>query len=266
MRFVAPVLCVLLGIAELRAHPEIADALERLNAQIRAAPADADLHLERGDLYARHEEWVPAEANYLTAAELAPTHPGVARSRGALALATGRPLEAKSLLDAAVAGRPEDPAARLLRARALAALGDRQAAAIDLDAVLSRVAFPAPDLFLQKADLLEPSAALRAVEEGITRLGPLVVLQLRAIALEESLGRIDDAARRIDQIAAGSERPELWLRRKGDLLARASRPKEAATAYAAALTAVAALPAWLRESPEIVTFARELSSLTPATH
>lgn len=265
MRSAAPLLAAVIGVAALQAHPEIADALERLNAQIKAAPADAELYLERGDLYARHEEWVPAEANFLTAAELAPRHPGVARARGALALATGHPREARPLLDAAVAGLPQDPLPRLLRARAHAALGERAAAVADLDAVLALVATPSPELWLQKAALLEPAEALRAVEEGIARIGPVVVLHLRAAALEESLGRIDDAACRLDQLASGSERPELWLRRKGDLFTRAARPGEARAAYAAALAAAATLPDWLRHSPEIVTFVRELSSLAPAT-
>lgn len=265
MRSAALLLAVVIGVAALQAHPEIAEALERLNVQIKAAPADADLYLERGDLYARHEEWVPAEANFLTAAELAPRHPGVARSRAALALATGQPREARSLLDIAVAGLPRDPLARLLRARTLAALGERAAAVADLDAVLTLVTAPSPDLFLQKAALLEPVEALRSLEEGIARIGPVVVLHLRAAALEESLGRIDDAARRLDHLATSSERPELWLRRKGDLFTRAARPADAQAAYAAALAATATLPDWLRNSPETVTFVRELSSLAPTT-
>jgi tetratricopeptide (TPR) repeat protein len=249
----------------LAAHPEIEYALARLNVQLAAAPRDPDLLLERGDLYARHDDRVAAEANFLLAAELAPNHPGVARSRGALALAAGDPREARQHLDAALARAPDDPTARLLRARALTALQERGAALADLDAALALVAAPSPELYLQKAALLDPAEAVRFLDEAIARLGPVVSLQLRALALEESLGRIEAAAARYDRLAAQSERKELWLRQKGDLFARTGRAREARTAYAAALAAIAALPDWLRESPETVTLRSQLSSLVPAT-
>lgn len=260
MRPAALLIAALVATAGLSAHPEIEDALERLNALIKATPIDADLFLERGDLYARHEEWVAAEANYLTAAEIAPRHPGIARSRGALALALRKPQEARPHLDDAVAGLPNDPHARLLRARALAALDERRSAVADLDAALALVVSPSPELFLLKASLLAPDAAIRALDEGIARIGPVPVLQLRAAALEESLGHIDAAAQRLDLLAAGSERQELWLQRKGDLFARAGRTEDARAAYTAAIAAIANLPEWLRASPETVTLSRQLSS------
>ena len=37
----------------LRAHPEIEAALHRINALIAASPDNAELYLERGDLYSR---------------------------------------------------------------------------------------------------------------------------------------------------------------------------------------------------------------------
>jgi tetratricopeptide (TPR) repeat protein len=249
------------GVLRLEAHPEIETALERLNAQIAAAPGDADLYLERGELYAKHSDWLAAEANYLVAAEFAPRHPGIARARGALALATGNPAAARVFLDAALADQPGDATARVLRARALTALPDRRAAVADYDAAIALVAAPAPELLLERAALLDPPEALRSLDEGLARIGPAMSLHLRALALEESLGRIDAAVARLERIAAQSERKETWLKLQGDVLARAGRPGEARRAYAAALSAVSDLPAWLRESPECVRLARELARL-----
>ena len=96
----------LVRASSLFAHPEIEEALTRINSQIAAAPADAMLYLERGELYAKHEEWVSAEANYLRAAELAPRNPQLARARGALALATGQAAEARGFFDAALRASP----------------------------------------------------------------------------------------------------------------------------------------------------------------
>ncbi len=244
------------------AHPEIEAALSRLNADIAARPTAAALYLERGELYARHDDAVAAEANYLRAAELAPELPRLNIARGALELASGRPAEARRLLDPVLARTPQDIEARVLRARALAALKEPAAAVTDFNTALAATATPSPDLYLERAALLPPAAALLSIDEGIARLGPTLALQLRALALEESLGRIDAAARRITQVAAQSERKESWLKRRGDLFTRAGRFREARTSYLEALSRIADLPDWLRASPEVKQLANELHRLS----
>ncbi len=252
----------LLGFASAAAHPEIEAALARLNPLIAATPRDADLYLERGELYARHADWVTAEANYLVAAELAPDHPRLAKLRGALALATGTPAAALALFDRALARTPRDPELLVLRSRAHTALGRLPAAAADLRAALVLIAAPPPELFLTYASLVPPEEALRCLEEAVTRIGPAISLQLQAIVLEEKLGRIDSALARIDAIAAASERREVWLKRRGDILARAGRAAAARATYTDALAAIAELPDWLRDSPETHRLAAELRLLT----
>jgi tetratricopeptide (TPR) repeat protein len=249
-------------VAVVRAHPEIEDALSRLNPQIAAQPTDASLYLERGLLYARHDDWVTAESNYLRAAELAPNHPRLPQALGTVALATGRVREACGYFDAALAIDPKDAEARVFRARARVALQNRSAAIADLNAALALIAQPPPELFLERARLLAPADAIRSLDEGIERLGPAVTLHLRALELEEQLGRINAAVARVDRIAAESERSEVWLKRRGDILSRAGRQAEARAAYAEALAAISALPAWLRESPEARRLAAEITRLT----
>jgi len=255
-----PVLVV--ATVALQAHPEIEDAIVRLNARIAAAPADAELYVQRGELYARHAVWDLAEANYLVAAELDPAHPRLPRVRGALALATGHPDEARVFFDTALARDVHDAEVLVLRARAQAALGARPAAAADLQRALDLIAQPSPELFLELAALLDPAAAIRCLDAGIERLGPALTLHLRALDLEESLGRTDAALARLDQLTAQSERRETWLKRRGDLLARAHRDRDARAAYVAALAAIATLPDWLRDSPDTVHLADELTRLT----
>src|SRR5687767_5362958 len=70
MRRIAVAVAAWLVAALGHGHPEIEAALSRLNSQIAAAPADAELYLARGEVYAKHHEWISAEANYLRAAEL----------------------------------------------------------------------------------------------------------------------------------------------------------------------------------------------------
>lgn len=252
-------LLLAVSLATLRAHPEIEQALTRLNAELTAAPQNAELYLERGELYARHAEFISAEANYLRAAELAPDHPRLARARGALELATGQPLAARKLLDAALARAPQDAEALVLRSRAHAALANPGAAVADLDRAIALVSAPSPELFLARAALLPPADAVQSLDAALERIGPVMSLHLRALALEESLGRIDAAVARLDRIAQQSERKETWLKQRGDLLRRAGREREAHDAYASALAAIAALPDWLRESPDTVRLAAELT-------
>ncbi len=260
------VLCVLAGAVPLRAHPEIEAALTRLNARLAAAPADAEAYLERGELYLRHEDWISAEANFLVAAELAPGHPRLARARGALALARHDPKAARAFLDAALARDPADHEALALRARAAVAAGDLAAAKRDYAAVIDALPAPPPELVLAHLALLPPDAALARLEQLMDRIGPALVLQLRALELEETTGRIDAALVRLDRLARASERPEHWLRRRGDLLARNRRPEEARRAYAAALAAARALPDWLRDSPDTRRLISELQlAASPST-
>ena len=249
--------------ARVSGHPEIEAGLARLNAAIAAAPADAALYLERGELYAKHHDWLAAEANYLRAAELSPSLPRLDRSRGALALATGDHAQARALFDRALRADPADGEALVLRARTHVAAGDTTAAVRDLDAAIASIAHPPPELFLERAALLPPAAALRSLDAAIARLGPAHVLMLRALELEEASGQIDAALARLDRLAGRSEGREAWLKRRGDLLARAGRPREARDAYAAALAAVTALPDWLRASPATASLESELRRLCP---
>lgn len=240
-------------------HPEIEAALQHLNPLIAAAPDDARLLLRRGELYARHEDWIAAEANLLRAAELDPGCPGLARTRGALALSRRHYREALDHLSAAVAAQPGDAEALILRARVHRALGHPAAARADLGRALALVAEPRPELYLEFA-ALQPSApaAIATLDAAIARIGPALTLHLRALELEEGAGLIAAALARLETLATLSERRELWLKRRGDLLAHAGRFAESRAAYAAALAAIRALPDWLRQSEDTAQLAAEL--------
>ncbi len=256
--FVLALLCVTIS----RAHPEIDEALARLASRLTATPDDAALYLARGDLYAKHADWPLAEANYLRAAELSPRLPGLALSRGALALATGQFAEARAFLDRALADSPADPTALVLRARTLAQLRLPSAALADFAAVLRLLPSPAPELYLERAALFaSPTEALRSLDEGIARLGPVLTLDLRALDLEISLSLTDAALSRLDRLASTSENPAPYLKRRGDLLTAAGRATEAHSAYTRALAAVTALPAWLAKSPATARLSAELTRL-----
>lgn len=257
------ILLACLGTLPLSAHPEIEEALLRFDARLSAAPTDARLYQERGELHAQHGDLLAAHGDFLHAARLAPDLPGLHRARGALALQKGQPAAARDFLNQAVAQQPDDAEALVLRARAHAALGERTAAVADLDRALAFIVVPSPELLLIRADWdPSPVSAIRAIDAGLDRLGPVPALITRAVALEESVGQIDAARDRLDDVIRRAERPEAWLKARGDLLARAGRAADAQQSYAAARTALARLPAWLRESPDVLALSAELDPLT----
>lgn len=260
---------IALGVTTtVHAHPEIDAALTRLQSAIAAAPARAELYLERGQLYARHEAWDLAEANYLRAAELARELPGLAHARGALALARGQWREAHEWLSGALVRDAGDAESWVLRARASTGLGDRAAARRDYDRALDLLPEPGAELFLERAACAEsPTAELRVLDVAIVRIGPALVLQARALALEESLGRTDAALARLEQIMQTAERRDPWFQRRGEILACAGRDRDAREAFAAALSEIEKLPDWLRAAP--ATAAREIALrriLAPGSH
>lgn len=225
------VAALVLGVAPAWAHPEIEAALTRLNSAIAATPGNAELYLPRGDLYVKHEAWIAAEANYLRAGELTPLLPGLARSRGALGLATRDFTAALAHLHQALELNPGDLDALILRVGARVALNDRAGGLADLDVALKKIARPGPELFLTRAALHDsPDEAIASLAAAIARIGPEPTLQLRALELEETHGRVDDALRRLDTLAREGERRESWLKRSGDLLTRIGRLDQARAA------------------------------------
>jgi predicted negative regulator of RcsB-dependent stress response len=89
---------------------------------------------------------------------------------------------------------------------------------------------------------------LRALDEGIERLGPLVALELPAIEIELAEGRWERALARVDRLAAQSPRQERWQTRRGDILLAAGRPAEARRAYLEARASIRSLKAHHRRS------------------
>lgn len=252
----------LVSARPLDAHSESAFERAALDALISNAPDNVDLYLRRAAHREGHKEWAAAEADLRRAAQLAPGSASVMLALARVYLGSDRAREARAQLDAVLAQHPAAPEAWILRARARAKLGEIAAAHSDYSKAIAALEEPSPGLFLERASLpVSTISALRGLDEGIARLGPAAALLERALALELRLGRTDAALARIDVLAASSERQETWLKRRGDVLALAGRDPEARAAYRAALVAVWALPAWLRNTPETLRLAGELARL-----
>jgi tetratricopeptide (TPR) repeat protein len=231
------------------AHQQIGLKLEQLDVEIAEHPDDADLYVQRGELYRLNREWALAEADFEKALDLTPDNPDLQFHLGRLWFEAGHSPRARSALDRFVAARPDHVEGLVIRGRVLGASDERLAAAADYDRVIARLDPPEPEHYLQRARWLiaeggvHVDAALRGIDEAIARLGPLVTLIMFAIDVETGLGRYDAALARFASLPAVLAGRPNWLAQRGDVLHAAGRDREASAAYADALAAIEGLSA-----------------------
>jgi len=255
-------LAIVAGAARLWAHPEVAAAIIDLTGQIAAHPSEPGLFLRRAECFQEHGDLALAEADLRQATMLAPGSLDVSLRLIDFLIADRRPGEAQQAIAPVLARNPENATALILRARLLGQLAQNERAYADYSRAISLLPEPRPELYLERAALpANPSHVLAGLNEGLARLGPVVALLDRAIALDLKLGRLDSALARLDILIASSERKESILKRRGDLLATSGRTAEARAAYQSALVEIQRLPGWLRDSADCSHLSSELKRL-----
>jgi tetratricopeptide (TPR) repeat protein len=243
---------ILLAPAPVLAHGDFDARVAALSARIKEQPS-ADRYLERSVLYRGHGDLAAALADLDHAERLDPTRTDLGLHRGRLALDAGRPEEAVAPLEELLAGVPDHPEANLALARALAELGRPRDAAAHYTRAIEAAPVRIPSHYLEQADALlaagEPQVALNGLDEGLSRLGPVVALASRAIEIELAQGRVDAALVRLDRLASSASRQETWLARRAEILEDSGRRAEARAAYAGALAEIERLPVRRRATP-----------------
>ena len=248
-------ICVGLSLP-VHAHEGLHEQIAAITAKIKRDPKNASLYLQRGELHRLHRDWMRATADYDRAERLQPGLKIVDLARGKMLFDSGRLQLAKLTVDRFLSRQPGHYEGLITRARVLAKLGVRMNAAKDFTEALSLSSVPEPELYLERANVVAANEqqlgeALRGLDEGINKLGPVVTLQLAAIDLEVRRKNYDGALVRLDQIAAQSQRKEAWLVRRGEILQLAGRDEEARAAFNAALTAIESLPPVHRQSRSV---------------
>lgn len=229
-------------------HGDVHEQILEVSRKIEKEPANAQLFMKRGELHRYHEDLPAARADLDSAARLDSSLHVVDLMRGRLEQTMGDPKAAIEALDRFLAKEPKHGEARVARARALGRLKDHAGAVAEFTRALALLAEPRPEYYLERAEAdvaqgdERMDEAVRGLEEGMKRLGPIVTLQLAAIDLEVRGKKFDTALARIDHCAAASPRKESWLVQRGDILRLAGRHAEAREAFAGALAAIEALP------------------------
>jgi tetratricopeptide (TPR) repeat protein len=243
---------VLLGSIPAAAHEAISEQVLAINAEIRKDPTNADLYLKRGELQRLERNYNAALQDYSRAEKLDPKLKILEFCRGRLFFESGKPQTARKHLDRYLDFDPNHIQALVTRARVLAQLKDPEAAIRDYDRAISAGSEPKPEYYIERAEaaasLGQTERAVKGLDQGIEKLGPLVTLQLPAIDLDLSRKEYDSALKRLETLAAQSERKESWLARRGDILKSAGRHSEAIVAYNQAVHSIQTLPPHLRET------------------
>ncbi len=236
----------------LRAHGDVHEEIAALTTQIEATPLLPLLFLRRGQLHRTHRDWTAAEADFQKARELDPALFATDLALGETLMDAGRPSEAIAAFDRYISQRPEHSAGYAGRARAEAAAMQWEPAAEDFARAIAHDEQPEPELFAAQSRALQAAGkieeAIRVLDDGISRLGPIVTLTQPAVELEAEAGHLDPALARLAKILAAAPRKERWLLRRGELLEKAGRIAEAREAFAQAQSALAEISADRRQT------------------
>ena len=241
-------LALALAAAPAGAHPGPHEQIAALTLALDRRPGDATLWIERARVYLADGDPAAALRDLERAQSLAPARADLVRMRGAALLAQGRAAEAEATLTLAIGREPASAEGHRLRGRARLALGRAPEAAADFERAVDLSPGPSPDDYLEWSRALAttgPSgrtAAIAALDRGLTAIGTSASLVEEAVALECAGGDFDAALARIERHpAAWGSRPAR-LARRGDVLLVAGRAIEAEAEYSAALGALESEP------------------------
>ena len=240
------------SVMNAMAHGALDERIRVVTAQIGFATNNAQLYLQRAELHREHKDWAAALVDYDRTEMLDARMTRLNFFRARMFSDMGDASKARELLDNYLVANTNDAEALVLRARERAKSGEGQEAVADFSRAIQLTAEPQPELFLERASLLESAGrvedALSGLDEGIKQLGGAIALQVRALDMDLKRTNYTGALVRVDKILETSPRREVWLEKRGWILLQAGRVKEARDSYVAAEKAIKDLPARLQES------------------
>jgi tetratricopeptide (TPR) repeat protein len=255
------VIAALFAPAIAQAHGAFHERLAQLAAIIERSPGEARAHFELAELFCRHGDWALAIGAADTVDELKPNNFPTDLVRGEALLGLGHAIGARRALDRFLASQPGQARARVLRARATAAIEGPSAALEDYRAALRCPGPPSADHVREAAAALVAGGcrdeAIDALARAIDLLGPEPALLHEALALEEASSRVDAALTRIAALETGAPRREPWMARRARVLTAAQRHPAARLAWRDLLRHLDALPNLERGLPGLRLLADE---------
>ncbi len=239
------------------AHIGVAEEIERITAQLKDNPDALELFLLRGELHRVHGHWTEAIDDFQKVQHLDPGNTTAALGLGRTCLDRGLYQQAIKHLNHTLSRQPGNVRALVARAKALRGFGKPLAAAADYQRAMETFKEPAkplPEYYLERARAFDEAgtsysgAAIRSLDEGISRLGDIRVLEDYAVELERKRHHFSSALQRLDRMLDRPGRKETLLMRRGEILLEYGRPTQAGADFTAAGDAIDKLPPQRRHS------------------
>lgn len=231
-------------------HGMIHEQIHDLTKQINKHPDNTALLMKRGRLYIEDEKYTAAKNDFMRILKLdsqnRSTHyylSDVALKQHQYKKAIHHATQFISML--------QDEAGALSRGyRLLGAAYEGQKnhsqAAIAYQEVLKVSEQPHPEYYLDLANVLHKAQqhqqAINVLDDGLSRLGTLIVLQDKALHIEIDAEKHSNALQRIDHMIEQGQRLHVLYQQKGGILQTANRHDEAVQAYKMAVNEIDKLP------------------------
>ncbi|BCU79785.1 hypothetical protein [Luteolibacter sp. LG18] len=258
------------------AHGVHSDLMALVDAQLEKEPRNGELWYRRAELELEHEDYEETLRDLEKTEECAPGKFPVLWVKGQVLDAQGKPEEAKAALDTHLAANPTHWGALASRARVETKLSLHEKALLDYAAALASNREAEPDLVQETAACMAANGhtdeAVKVLENGLKRLGPIPSLQMKVLEIEVLAERFDAALVRVSTLQRLAPRPEPWMARRASILTEANRLTEARAAWLALSDHLKALPEAERGSHSMSKLAQQareaiaaLDSLSPQT-
>lgn len=258
---------ILLTSLGLFAHGDLHEQIERTSRDIAASPANAALYLKRGELHRLHREWTAALADYAQAERLNGAIAGVDLGRARAFADQKRWTEAEAAITRYIGRVPANETAFALRAEIRDNANKPSAA--DWSSAIAAAIDPRVDYYIALAESHARhdanDEALRAIDAGIAKLGPLVTLRQWAVESLARQRRWDEAIARVDALIAQAARKESWLARKAELQVAARQFAGAEASANAARGEIDKLPERVRQTKAMLELTARLDAVTSGT-
>lgn len=218
------------------AHPTHGRRIDILSERISAAPSDPSNYLERGRSFLEVKEWAHAENDFKKAASLDSKSGKPELYLARVFLNQGNSQLALKNVQQALAKNRQFVAALSLLSEVYASQGKFTLATNALKKILLLHPHSGAEVYLSIDQLLERSAGTRfeerveMLEQGIERLGPLVVLLSKLIELEIERNNPQAALANLALLPPKIGTQPQWLVQKAFLLEKLNRCEESQVA------------------------------------
>jgi predicted Zn-dependent protease len=247
--------------ARSHAHGTHSSLMARVDERLAAQPENGGLWFQRAVLQFEHEDHAAAAVDFAKAEKFAPGEYPVLWWQGRVLDEQGKTVEARKAFDDFLAKVPNHHAALASRARVQMKLGAPGQALDDFRAALANCPKAEPDLVVEVATALASydctDEAIRVLEAGMQRIGPIPGLQLKLLEVEENAERFDAALARVDGFQKSAIRPEPWMQKRAMIFAKAGRLSQSRGAWSALAAHLKSLPPAERESHAMVLMAEQ---------